>query len=139
MTKRSNPVCSLTLTSVRLAVPVTPPLASAHWKAATLAGGCGGLTGGGVILGADARCGGVLVVPATGVVEGRAPVSPHALKSMQRPRIAAIRIGQWYCRAPLRPRRGGGTGRRVGLKNRCPQGRSGSTPDLGTKLAVSPP
>src|SRR6266545_2152004 len=35
---------------------------------------------------------------------------------------------------PSGPRRGGGTGRRVGLKNRCPQGRAGSTPALGTRL-----
>src|ERR1700680_3352632 len=63
---------------------------------------------------------------------------PQPARIRARPRIAAVRTGQWYCRAPLRLRRGGGTGRRVGLKNRCPQGRSGSTPDLGTKKLIGP-
>jgi len=69
-------------------------------KAATFDGGSGGLTGGGVIRGADAFWDGVPVVPAPGVVEEVAPLNPHPLKITDRPRAAAIRIGQWYCRAP---------------------------------------
>src|SRR5258708_36521277 len=46
--------------------------------------------------------------------------------------MGARRTPQWYGRgSPVR--RGGGTGRRVGLKNRCPQGRASSTLALGTK------
>src|ERR1700680_5081809 len=71
---------------------------------------------------------GLGVTVAVEAVDGK----PQPARTTASPRIAAVLTGQWYCRAPLRPRRGGGTGRRVGLKNRCPQGRSGSTPDLGT-------
>jgi hypothetical protein len=33
-------------------------------------------------------------------------------------------------------RRDGGSGRRGGLKNRCPQGRGGSNPPLGTRIHI---
>src|SRR5438132_1687694 len=57
---------------------------------------------------------------------------PQAVKIEIRTAAIVVRTGQWYGRGPLAQRRGGGTGRRVGLKNRCPQGRAGSTPALGT-------
>jgi hypothetical protein len=63
-------------------------------------GGVGAGTGGGVIRGFDAAWIGVLVAPATGVVEAVGPASPQAVRSMHKPSAAAVRIGQWYCRAP---------------------------------------
>src|SRR4030081_3623051 len=90
----------------------------------------------GAIRDAEAAGTGSLLLPATGVADAVGPASPHEARIMDRPNSAAVRIAQWYCRAPLRLRRGGGTGRRVGLKNRCPQGRAGSTPALGTRYLL---
>src|SRR3989454_3962500 len=92
-------------------------------------GGVGGVTGGWEMRGPEAL---------------KAPVSPGvtaALGASSGPQAVRIEItrtarptrtGQWYGRGRPEVRRGGGTGRRVGLKNRCPQGRAGSTPALGT-------
>src|SRR5207248_5478756 len=94
-----------------------------------LPGGVGGVTGGGEILGAEATPGpgAFELTEALGASEG-----PQAVKIEIRTAAIVVRTGQWYGRGPLAQRRGGGTGRRVGLKNRCPQGRAGSTPALGT-------
>src|ERR1035437_2487508 len=101
MTKRSYPTCSAALTPVTFTVPVLPPLASAHVKAGRLVpGGAGAGTGGGVIRGLDAAWIGVLVASATGVAEAVGPASPHAVRAMHKPSAAAVRTGQWYCRAP---------------------------------------
>ena len=63
-------------------------------------GGAGAGTGGGVIRGLDAAWIGVLVASATGVAEAVGPASPHAVRAMHKPSAAAVRTGQWYCRAP---------------------------------------
>src|SRR2546428_10188379 len=67
------------------------------------------------------------VTAALGVSSG-----PQAVRIEITSRARPARTGQWYGRGRPDVRRGGGTGRRVGLKNRCPQGRAGSTPALGT-------
>src|SRR5690348_10443146 len=117
-----------------LATPVLPPEASAHEKSGRLvAGGVGGVTGGFAMRGPEASLGPTPLgdSAAEGVTFG-----PQPATSTSRARASARRTGQWYGRCPLEygfwARRGGGTGRRVGLKNRCPQGRAGSTPALGT-------
>src|SRR5438067_12513873 len=61
-----------------------------------------------------------------------ASCGPQAVRIEITSSASPARTGQWYGRDPSGVRRGGGTGRRVGLKNRCPQGRAGSTPALGT-------
>src|SRR5213594_3943072 len=113
-TKRSYVSCSAARAVIVLATPVLPPEASEQAKSGRFVpGGVGGVTA------------------ADGSIEG-----PQAPRIEIRMAANVRRTGQWYGREPSdersRSRRGGGTGRRVGLKNRCPQGRAGSTPALGT-------
>src|SRR6185503_8782124 len=92
---------------VTLAAPVVPPPALAQAKAGRLEpGGVGGVTGGGVIRGAEAAVlGDPPVVLAAGVGEA-VPMGRQApSKSGSRAAAADRRIGEWYCRGP---RRGGG-------------------------------
>src|SRR6266550_7329397 len=67
-----------------------------------------------------------------------ASCGPQAVRIEIASSTSPARTGQWYGRDPSGVRRGGGTGRRVGLKNRCPQGRPGSTPGLGTTRFQTP-
>src|SRR5215831_1781549 len=116
-TKRSYPSCSESLAAIVFATPVFPPEASAQTNGGRLEpGGVGGVVGGAAIRGADAR-----VPPfAVGVTE---PVGssdgPHAIRIETNTRVNAVRTDQWYGRSPPEhwsgERRGGGTGRRVGL------------------------
>jgi hypothetical protein len=48
---------------------------------------------------------------------------------------AATRLTWWTFVVLLPPRRSDGTGRRAGLKIRCPQGREGSSPSSGIPVA----
>src|SRR5579859_2140039 len=111
-----------------LATPVLPPDASAQAKSGMLVpGGAGGGIGGASILGAEAVLPGLDGL--TAALGARA--GPQAVRSTIKQRIGVRRTVQWYGRCSPE-RRGGGTGRRVGLKNRCPQGRASSTLALGT-------
>lgn len=119
---------------IALATPVLPPDASAHANAGRLLpGGWGGVTGGCSMRGAEA----LLPATASGLTaDVGVRAGPHAASARMRKRIGATRTAQWYGRDSSTGRRGGGTGRRVGLKNRCPQGRAGSTPALGTSCTA---
>src|SRR5438270_5062450 len=92
-------------------------------------GGVGGVTGAEEMRGPEALKAPVSpgVTAALGVRFG-----PQAVRIEITRTARPTRTGQWYGRGRPEVRRGGGTGRRVGLKNRCPQGRPGSTPGLGT-------
>src|SRR6267378_4428127 len=113
-----------------LATPVLPPEKSEQANAGRLVpGGVGGVTGGLDIRGPEALAAPVSpgVTAALGASSG-----PQAVRIEITRTARPTRTGQWYGRGRPEVRRGGGTGRRVGLKNRCPQGRAGSTPALGT-------
>src|SRR5438874_3063830 len=113
-----------------LATPVLPPEKSEQAKAGRLVpGGVGGVTGGAEMRGAEALA---APVPPGVIAALGASTGPQAVRIEITSRARPARTGQWYGRGRPEVRRGGGTGRRVGLKNRCPQGRPGSTPGLGT-------
>src|SRR5437016_6912782 len=113
-----------------LATPVLPPEKSEQAKAGRLVpGGVGGVTGGAEMRGAEALA---APVPRGVIAALGASTGPQAVRIEITSRARPARTGQWYGRGRPEVRRGGGTGRRVGLKNRCPQGRPGSTPGLGT-------
>src|SRR5438128_3624260 len=128
-TKRSNSCSSPRRAVIVLATPVVPPDASAQAKAGRLVPGGVGETGGAEIRGPDAFA---AFVPLESLAALGVSSAPQADSIASTRTARPIRIGQWYGRSPSRVRRGGGTGRRVGLKNRCPQGRAGSTPARGT-------
>src|SRR2546430_11791975 len=120
-----------------LATPVLPPEKSVQAKSGRLVpGGVGGATGGWEMRGPEA-----LAAPvAPGVTDAVwASCGPQAVRIEITSSASPARTGQWYGRDPSGVRRGGGTGRRVGLKNRCPQGRAGSTPALGTTAGRTRP
>ena len=108
-----------------------PPERSAHAKAGKFVpGGVGGMTGGCEMRGPEAL---TATASPPGLTDALGEIAgPQAARIESSSRARPVRTGQWYGRGPSVVRRGGGTGRRVGLKNRCPQGRAGSTPALGT-------
>src|SRR2546422_9848889 len=92
-------------------------------------GGVGGVTGGAEMRGAEA-----LAAPVPPGVTAALGVScgPQAVRIEITRTARPARPGQWYGRGRPEVGRGGGTGRRAGLKHRCPRGSAGSAHALGT-------